>query len=154
MIWGVNPEERPKVPGNRLIFPTKYIETLKLAQLEFSDVEIFYESTILNKAHRDANQGLKIALSQEGNVVCYSIMGKFYDLLWKNGYVRLIHFYTLNNRTKSQGGRNDNSCSHGPTDAAFGLSGYNLNIHIMNYFVDKDGKLSSDGCFKPKLFNL
>ena len=147
---GVPPEKRPKFPGNTLFFPRPYREELDLAGLKFADVEIFYESTLVNKARKDANKGAEIALSANGNVVCYAIMGKFYDLLAKSGYSQAVHFYTLNVNNPGWDGRSDKACAHGPSDALLGFSGYELRIYVSNYFVDYDGLLYPDGDFEPK----
>lgn len=152
------PEDRPKATG-RLELPEEYVRILQDHGIPIKDLEIFYETTLRNRASKDARKPNSDVVTKKNEhtgipvPICASIMGRFYYTLHVEGYSQQIGFYTSEEKPKpaTPDERPDNACPSGPVyGAMYDMSGYELRIEVLNFWVHSDGRVEEAGKFSPR----
>ncbi len=127
-------KERPKNTGTLYQFPEEYLKILQKARISITDVVIFYESSLRNRASLDASRkGIKIAKKINEHTgfpvpLCASIMGRFYKTLEGQGFAQVIGIYTLMDCGPEKGAKKE-------------LSGYDIRMDVVNFYVDATGNV-------------
>jgi hypothetical protein len=169
--FGIAPELRPRfsaeseVASYRKLLSRAYIKTsievwaslysIPKPYLDFlrkhtlippACIATFQETYLRNRASEDDVSSLRMNDETGFRVpVCASIMGRFYHELARRGYTQQIGFYAQEPRPDD-----DKACPIGPIKGADKkLSGYELQIDVLNYWVYQDGRIALGGFFQP-----
>ncbi|GEM_PF-5996871 len=151
----LKPSERPKLTKVHPL-PEEYIKLLGEADIPAEAVAIFYESTLRNKAQKDAKDGLNVTrkINESSGIpvpVCVSIMGRYYMDLAEAAYPQQVGFYARNTVPEIPEEKPDRACPFGPIRGAVKeYSGYSTTIEVLNYFVHPDGSITTGGIFEPQ----